>query len=173
MAGLESVRFLIVDDNVHMLNIVKTLLRGFGVTQVMEAKTVHEAFMRLRQDTVDIIILDYLMGDQDGVEFLKRLRDEGDSPSPYVPVIMLTAHSERRRVETARDAGATEFCAKPITAADLHAKIAMVINRPRPFIRSKTYFGPDRRRRDGDNYEGEERRKGMGGSNDAGGDRGG
>ena len=48
------------------------------------------------------MILDYLMGEEDGVAFLRRVRTSSDSPSPYVPVIMLTAHSERKRVEAAR-----------------------------------------------------------------------
>ena len=72
---------------------------------------------------------------------------------------MLTAHSEKNRVEAARDAGASEFCAKPVTAAEMLRKVAAVIDRPRPFIRTESYFGPDRRRRDDPNFRGEERRK--------------
>jgi two-component system chemotaxis response regulator CheY len=157
--SLEKVRFLIVDDNVHMLNIVKTILRGFGAVHVFEAKEPQEALFRLRHDSIDILILDYLMGEEDGVAFLRRLRREPDSPAPYVPVIMLTAHSEKARVEAARDAGASEFCAKPVTAAEMLRKVAAVIDHPRPFVRSDHYFGPDRRRRDDPNYPGPERRK--------------
>lgn len=156
--SLERVRFLLVDDNVHMLNIVKTILRGFGALQVFEAKTTPEALDRLKHDKIDIVVLDYQMGEEDGVVFVKRLRSSPDSPAPYVPVIMLTAHSERARVEAARDAGATEFCVKPVTAADMMKKVAMVIDRPRPFVRSADYFGPDRRRHDDPAYRGEERR---------------
>jgi two-component system chemotaxis response regulator CheY len=148
-----------VDDNVHMLNIVKTILRGFGAVHVFEAKSPEEAIYRLRNDLIDIVVLDYLMGDQDGIAFLTKLRHETDSPSPFVPVIMLTAHSERARVEAARDAGVTEFCAKPVTAAEMIRKVAAVIDRPRHFVRSETYFGPDRRRRADPRYRGPERRR--------------
>lgn len=157
--SLEKVRFLVVDDNVHMLNIVKTILKGFGATHVFEAKDAVDAFTRLRNESIDIVILDYLMGEEDGVALLRRIRTDPDSPTPYVPVIMLTAHSERARVVAARDAGVTEFCAKPVTAADMLRKVAAVIDRPRPFIRCDTYFGPDRRRHADPNYHGEERRK--------------
>jgi hypothetical protein len=71
---------------------------------------------------------------------------------------MLTAHSEKSRVEVARDAGVTEFCTKPVTAAEMVRKVASVIDRPRPFVRSESYFGPDRRRHDDPNYRGPERR---------------
>jgi DNA-binding response OmpR family regulator len=74
---------------------------------------------------------------------------------------MLSAYSERSKVEAARDAGVTEFCCKPITAKEMFSKIAAVINEPRPFIRNRHYFGPDRRRNDPDKtvYKGPERRK--------------
>jgi len=152
------VRFLIVDDNVHMLNIVKTILRGFGAVHVFEAKETQEALNRLKHDAIDIVVLDYLMGDEDGVAFLQKLRHETDSPAPYVPVIMLTAHSERARVEAARDAGVSEFCAKPITALEMFRKIASVINHSRQFVRTEGYLGPDRRRRSDPAYPGPERR---------------
>ncbi len=156
--SLERVRFLVVDDNVHMLGIVRTILKGFGATHVFEAKDPAEAMQRLRGEAIDILILDYLMGDDDGVEFLRQVRTGSESPAPYIPVIMLTAHSERARVEAARDAGASEFCAKPVTAAEMLRKVAAVIDHPRPFVRTESYFGPDRRRRQDPNYSGAERR---------------
>ncbi|MFI4933490.1 MAG: response regulator [Caulobacterales bacterium] len=158
-ASLEKVRFLIVDDNVHMLDIVKTILRGFGAVHVSEAKNPQEAIFRLRHDAIDILILDYVMGEEDGVAFLRKLRHQPDSPAPFIPVIMLTAHSERARVEAARDAGASEFCAKPVTAAEMLRKVAAVIDHPRPFIRCDDYIGPDRRRHDDPAYQGPEQRK--------------
>jgi two-component system, chemotaxis family, chemotaxis protein CheY len=156
--SLEKVRFLLVDDNAHMLNIVKTILRGFGAVRIFEAKNALEAFHRLQHDSIDIIVLDYLMNDEDGVAFIHRLRTSPDSPAPYAPVIMLTAHSEKARVEAARDAGVTEFCTKPVTAAEMLKKVAAVIDRPRPFVRCVCYFGPDRRRHDDPSYRGPERR---------------
>ena len=59
----------------------------------------------------------------------------------------------------ARDAGVTEFCVKPITAIEIYRKMVEVIDHPRPFVRTKTYFGPDRRRQaDPVTYNGPERR---------------
>ena len=71
---------------------------------------------------------------------------------------MLTGHSEKS-VTAARDAGVTEF-AKPISAKGLYQRIINVVANPRPFIKTKTYFGPDRRRNINSNYIGPERRKG-------------
>jgi len=49
-------------------------------------------------------------------------------------------------VRQARDAGVNEFIAKPVTSRNLFLRIAAVVERPRPFVRASTYFGPDRRR---------------------------
>lgn len=151
--------FLIIDDNNYMLSIIKTLLKGFGVTRIVEAADAAEAFEEFQSNQVDLIIVDYSLETLDGTEFSQLVRTAKDSPNPYVPIVMLTAHSERQKIEEARDAGVTEFLRKPICAADLYRRVVEVVERPRPFIRSKGYFGPDRRRRVDENYRGEERRK--------------
>lgn len=156
---LNKLSFLLLDDNVNMTSIVRTLLKHFGVHHIYEATDVGEAFAIARQYAVDIAITDYNLGFMDGVDFTRMLRTAPDSPNPYLPVIMLSAYTEQYRVETARDAGVTEFCAKPVTPIELYRKIAEVIERPRQFVRTSTYFGPDRRRRDAeDGYKGPERR---------------
>lgn len=161
---LEKVRFLLVDDNVHMLNILKTMLRGFGAEYISEARSSAEALARLRTEPVDIMIVDYQMDGEDGAALARRIRTAQDSPAPYLPMIMLTAHSEKSRVEAARDAGITEFCRKPVTAADVLRKIAAIIDQPRPFVRAPDFVGPDRRRRRADSFSGQDRRAGGAGS---------
>ncbi|WP_417487771.1 response regulator [Maricaulis sp.] len=155
------VRILIVDDNGYMLTILRTILHGFGIKQIFESKDPADAFDMVRSDAVDIIITDYQMEILDGLDFVRLVRTADDSPNPLVPIIMLSAYSEKSKVMSARDAGVTEFCCKPVTAKEMFSKIASVINEPRPFIRNKSYFGPDRRRAntDGAAYKGPERRK--------------
>jgi len=82
------------------------------------------------------------------------IRQPESKGNPYAPIIMLTGHSEKRRVTVARDAGVTEFLAKPISAKGLYQRILNVVANPRPFIKTKTYFGPDRRRNTSNAYIG-------------------
>jgi two-component system, chemotaxis family, chemotaxis protein CheY len=156
---MERIRMLIVDDNPHMIHITKTILRGFGAKDFHEALTAEEAFTLVKAMPFDLVITDYAMSPVDGCEFTKRLRTAPDSPNHFVPVIMLTAYADKATVEAARDAGVTEFCAKPITATDLYRKVCSVINSPRSFVRTSVYFGPDRRRRSDDGFKGAERRE--------------
>jgi two-component system, chemotaxis family, chemotaxis protein CheY len=153
-------RFLVIDDNAHMRRIVRTLLHGFGAREVYEAEdgaTGLEAFTHFGPD---IVIADWAMPIFDGLELTQMIRQPGANGNPYVPIIMLTGHSEKKRVTSARDAGVTEFMAKPISAKALYQRILNVVANPRPFIKTKTYFGPDRRRSVGASYVGPERRKG-------------
>ena len=158
-AAMSRLTVLIVDDNKHMITIVKTLLRGFGISHFLEANDAPEAFDIFRSEHIDFIIVDYLMDILDGTDFVRLVRTGDDSPNPYVPIIMLTAYSERSKVIAARDAGVTEFCAKPVTAKELFRKVRSIVNSPRPFVKTATYFGPDRRRVKSEHYRGPERRK--------------
>ncbi|WP_375283852.1 response regulator [Marinicauda pacifica] len=146
-SGLDRLTVLLVDDNSHMLHIVRTMMRGFGIVHIFESRDPAEAIDIARNDSIDLIILDYQMDMLDGLEFTRMLRTAADSHNRFVPIILLTAYTERSRILSARDAGVTEICAKPINASELWRKIAACVNEPRPFVRTKTFFGPDRRRR--------------------------
>lgn len=157
--NLERLNFLIVDDNKHMRALVKSILIALGVRNCVEATDGADAFKELRHFPADIIICDWNMDPLDGLDFTRLVRTGKDSPNPFVPIVMLTGHTERNRVMEARDAGVHEFLAKPISAKKLYTRIKAIIDRPRPFVRTAMYFGPDRRRKKSPNYKGPERRK--------------
>jgi DNA-binding response OmpR family regulator len=113
----------------------------------------------LREAKPDFVVTDLSMEPVDGVEFTRRVRQSKDSPNAYLPIIMVTGHTERPRIMAARDAGVTEILAKPINAQSLMLRIAEVVGKPRPFVRAGDYFGPDRRRHNVKNYQGPWRRE--------------
>lgn len=158
MADYSSLKILLVEDNQHMRSIVSAILKGSGIRSIREARDGAEALDMLRQFPADIALVDFNMFPIDGVEFTKMLRNAPDSSNPYLPIVMITGHSERSRVIEARDAGVNEFVVKPLTARALLSRLDSVIMRPRPFIRCKSYFGPDRRRIVDKNYPGPFRR---------------
>ncbi len=159
-----KIRFLVIDDNAHMRRILRTLLHGFGARDVYEAEDGAAGLEAFTHFVPDIVITDWAMPIFDGLELAQMIRQPGANANPFAPIIMLTGHSEKKRVAAARDAGITEFMAKPISAKALYQRVLNVVANPRPFIRTKTYFGPDRRRNQntGANvaYVGPERRKG-------------
>ena len=153
-------RFLVIDDNVHMRQIVRTLLHGFGAREVWEAEDGAAGLEVFTQNKPDIVITDWAMPIFNGIELTQMIRQPGANTNPFAPIIMLSAYTEKTRVMAARDAGVTEFLAKPISAKALYQRILSVILYPRPFIKTESYFGPDRRRTVNAKYNGPERRKG-------------
>jgi two-component system, chemotaxis family, chemotaxis protein CheY len=151
---------LIVDDNTHMRSIIKELLRAVGIQDIKEAADPVDAFELIKTIPIDLVLVDFSMPIIDGVEFTQMVRTSSDSPNPYLPIVMITGHSERSRVSSARDAGVNEFLVKPVTAKSLMERISSVVNHPRSFIKGGNYFGPDRRRRKDSNFSGPWRRKG-------------
>jgi CheY-like chemotaxis protein len=157
VTSLDNVRFLVVDDNQYMRAIVVELLRAFGARRIMEASDGAEAIAKGETWEPDIVIIDYAMA-TDGLTFTKAVRAGKTRLDPTLPVILMTGHTEASRVEAARDAGITEFLAKPLSAESLFGRIAAVIDKPRAFTKSPDYVGPDRRRRIGENFSGWRRR---------------
>ena len=162
MAGLclGRVNFLVVEDNAFMRLIIMNLLKALGVGEVRTATNGADGLEELQDYPADIVIVDWEMQPVNGIEFVKAVRTSDYSPNPFLPIIMLTAHSEMHCIIEARDAGVNEFVVKPISANSLFGRIETVIERPRPFVRIKGFFGPDRRRHVS-GFAGEERRRGM------------
>jgi DNA-binding response OmpR family regulator len=135
-----------VEDDPSMRALVRDILVAFGIQNVQTTHDGSQAYAELRHFPADIVICDWVMEPLDGIDFTRMVRSASDSPNPFVPIIMLTSHSSLERVLEARDVGVTEFLAKPVTANGLYNRIVAIIERPRQFVRTSVYFGPDRRR---------------------------
>ena len=154
----DRLKILVVDDNQHMRKLVVTILQAFGAIQIFEAADGEHAWAVLRDANPDVILLDWQMEGMNGLEFARMVRTSANSPNPFVPIIMLTGHTHIDHVRQARDAGVNEFLAKPVSVKAILSRLISVIEHPRPFVRTKSYFGPCRRRRGNDEYRGPERR---------------
>jgi two-component system chemotaxis response regulator CheY len=157
--GLGALRLLVVDDNPQMRTIVGTVLKAAGIRDLHYAPNGRAAWHSLAEIQPDICFVDYEMPVMNGLDFLSIVRGLS-SPLRFMPVVMLTGHSDELRLTAARDRGVNEFLAKPVSARTILLRLQAVITRPRPFVKSETYFGPDRRRRTSQTYVGPRRRAG-------------
>jgi two-component system, chemotaxis family, chemotaxis protein CheY len=155
----DRLKVLVVDDNVHMRKLVVTILQAFGVIQIYEAENGERAWQLLRESNPDICVLDWVMDGMSGLDFTQKVRTDPGAPNPFVPIIMLTGYTHIDRVLQARDAGVNEFIAKPVSVKTMMQRLVAVIESPRPYVRTKVYFGPCRRRRGGQEHRGPERRE--------------
>jgi CheY-like chemotaxis protein len=143
----DKISILVVEDTQPMQRLLVSVLEALGIKNIETAPNGEDGFRAFLQNNHDIILSDWAMEPIDGIELTRRVRQSNISPNRLVPVILITGYSAWSRVEEARDAGVTEFLVKPFTANDIARRITHVINRPRDFIETQDFFGPDRRRR--------------------------
>jgi DNA-binding response OmpR family regulator len=141
-----------------MRGVLRAILVSFGMRRVEEAADCDEAMGAVAGGEIDLAFIDFKLGGLDGIEFCRQIRRSSQSPNPFLPIIMVTAYSERGRVIDAVNAGVDEFLVKPIRAVDVANRMNAVIERRRSFIEVPGYFGPDRRRRSDPRFKGPWRR---------------
>lgn len=145
---LAKVKVLVVDANRHIRQIMRNILNGIGVREIASARDGKTALEELKTFTPHIIFTGYSMDPMGGVELTKVIR-AGESPvSATTPIIMVSAHTEITNIIAARDAGISEFLAKPVSSKLIWMRVRSVLEHPRPFVEATNFYGPDRRRRE-------------------------
>ncbi len=121
----ETYRILIIDDDVNLNALLTEYLQGFGHTLVSET-TAAAGRKRLRRELPDLLILDVMLPDTDGLTLCREFRAEYD-----LPIIMLTARGEVADRVMGLELGADDYMPKPFEPRELVARIQSVIRRAR------------------------------------------
>ena len=158
VVNLGGVVTMVVDDSPFSLELTTQSLLGFGIQTRWPCHSAPEAMDILKDQSVDLLVVDIEMPGVDGIELVHWLRRSGLDPNAFVPIIMTGAHVRRDKVAKARDSGANFLLTKPFSATTLLERIVWAARDSRPFLEVGDYFGPDRRFRDGKAPEGVERR---------------
>lgn len=116
-------KVLVVDDDVKTVELVKLYLERDGY-QVLTAYDGIEALRLARESRPDLIVLDLMLPDIDGLEVCRILRHESD-----VPIIMLTARSTDQDKLTGLGLGADDYVTKPFSPKELAARVRAVLRR--------------------------------------------
>jgi DNA-binding response OmpR family regulator len=112
------VKVLVVEDDVKLSRFLQRVLVDEGYA-ADECATGTHALSRARSGTYDLVLLDWMLPDVDGLSVCRRLREEGYS----VPILMLTARGELRERVLGLEAGADDFVVKPFEVEELVARI--------------------------------------------------
>ncbi|MCJ7669873.1 MAG: response regulator transcription factor [Dehalococcoidia bacterium] len=116
-------KVLVVDDDVKTVELVRLYLDRDGY-QVLTAYDGIEALRLARESYPDLIVLDLMLPDIDGLEVCRTLRHESD-----VPIIMLTARTTDQDKLTGLDLGADDYVTKPFSPKELAARVRAVLRR--------------------------------------------
>jgi two-component system chemotaxis response regulator CheY len=158
-ASLKQVDVMIVDDERLIQNLVTNVLTSLGFSDITVANSGRKAIDCAMVRKFDFIITDWRMGDMDGIDLVRHVRQNRDSMNHRTPIIMLTGNTEAYYVKTAITSGVNGYLLKPFSAEQLVKRIRNVIETPRDFVMCRKYAGPDRRHAAMQPPEGVERRK--------------
>ncbi|MFO0705771.1 MAG: response regulator transcription factor [Nitrospira sp.] len=137
MSGSAPKKVLIVEDEKDILQLVKLYLDKEGYRTVT-ASTGSEALVQARAEKPDLVILDLMLPEIDGLEVCKRLRAAPDTA--MVPIIMLTAKAEESDTVIGLELGADDYVTKPFSPKTLVARVKALFRR----LERKPDDGPSR-----------------------------
>ena len=112
---------LVFEHDGHILGVL-------GCSHITDVPDGLSAWEVIQDSPPDLLIVDWEMQPMDGIELVKKVRNDPHSPDRFMPIVMLTAHSERPRIITARDSGVNEFVMKPISAKTLFSRLNAALN---------------------------------------------
>jgi len=127
-------RILVVDDDPEILSLLKRGLSYEGYA-VETASNGAEALAKAREKEPDLVVLDVMMPEMDGVEVARRLRQAGD-----VPILMLTARGTVADRVAGLDGGADDYLVKPFAFDELLARVRALLRRRQPREREVLRF---------------------------------
>jgi two-component system, OmpR family, response regulator len=123
-ADVQKRRILVVDDEPSIVDSVSTSLRYEGF-EVEEAVTGRSALAKAQEDTPDLIVLDVMLPDLDGMEVTRRLRADGIR----VPILFLTARDALEDKLAGLTVGGDDYVTKPFSLAEVIARIRVILRR--------------------------------------------
>ena len=124
--SVKKCRLLVVDDEIRIMNFLRSNLKAAGY-EVVTASNGLEALEQFHASNPDLVLLDILMPEMNGIDVLKEIR--GFS---MVPIIFLSAKGNERDKITGLDMGADDYIPKPFSPDELVSRIEAVMRRFRP-----------------------------------------
>ena len=118
---------LIVDDVRAPRRVLKRLLQNLGISAVDEAETGTLAIEKIKQEQFSIIFCDFHLGEMNGVEILRMLRE--DPKTSNTPFIMITSDVSKEEFEEAKKADVSAYMLKPFTMEHLQENIRLALKK--------------------------------------------
>jgi two-component system, cell cycle response regulator len=120
----EPARILIVDDHEDNVELLRARLESWGYI-AESASNGAEALRKVEDSPPDLMLLDVMMPEMDGIEVARRVK--GNSDLPFIPIIMQTALDSTENKVEGLEAGADDYITKPIDFAELKARLTSML----------------------------------------------
>ncbi len=140
-------KILVVEDHEPTRIFLKEVLEASGTSHLRIVADVRSALPLLKDKLLDLLICDLNLGEINGQTLIRAVRLNPNFTNRYMPIIVLTGDSKAETVRGLINLGINKFVSKPVSAQALIEAVRNVLERPKAFVTSKDYFGPDRRNR--------------------------
>lgn len=150
-------RVLVVDPDAARARALGELLRDACQPEIWVASTAAKAFRLAAKVDPDLIVCEFTSKEVDGLAFARGLR-RSELACRKAPLIFIMSKPTAATILAGRDAGAHEFLRRPFNLKDLTRRLEAIALHPRSWIEGVDYVGPDRRRFNSAEYEGDLRR---------------
>lgn len=144
--ALEDIRALLIEDNAYMRRILLTIMRGLGFPNPLVASDGVIGLQAFEKHRPDLVMVDWEMPNLNGPGVVRAIRNPGRGKAAFTPIVMVTGHSDRRRVIEAARLGVNEVITKPVSIQAFAARVSSALFEERGFVLTNRYFGPTPRR---------------------------
>jgi two-component system chemotaxis response regulator CheY len=115
-----------VDDIRTMRELLGRMLRSIGFVEVVEAGTAQEALQAATERSFHLVLVDWGLGETNGGDLVRQLRAKAQGGA-RLPILMVSGHTEQATIVAAQRAGIDGYLLKPVSKADLLARIKFVL----------------------------------------------
>jgi CheY-like chemotaxis protein len=137
---------LVVDGDNYALTLVGRILNSFGISNQTIVRTGQAAQVLFDEEKrFDMVLCEAVLSDMLGAQLVEWIRRKSDPAVKFVPIVVLTGHTQIENILAARDSGANGVVKKPIAPGSLFDRLAWAAKGARPFVETDSYIGPDRR----------------------------
>lgn len=153
-----SMKALVALSNKQLAEYIWHFLKDNGAKNVQLVHHSKDAVSRMRDHEFTHFFVGHHLEEFGGPDFARFVRMCNGSVAE-APIIMVMSNPDREKVIDSRDSGVNELMSVPFTGHQLEERLAHLAAKPKAFIRTSTFIGPDRRRVSASGYRGAERRK--------------
>ena len=139
---------VVADQTPYIARVTVSMLRVLEIRDIKTFSDIDELLASLLSGKTDLIMTELDMEPVDGLTLIRKIRGSKHEQIRCLPLMVTAGFATKRLVGQARNAGADDFMVKPFSVNTLYARLVKLTERRQPFVDTKTYFGPDRRRKD-------------------------
>lgn len=145
LMDLRDLRVIVIDDNEFAMTLIKRLLTAMRVSEIFVCSDAGVADKAIHKAKPDVVIVDLDMPEKSGLQVIHDIRHGTGVVSKDMPILVVSAHTDREHVGKARDAGVNWVLVKPLSFRNLYEGLVRVVLDDRPFVEEGNYVGPCRR----------------------------